>query len=274
MMVNAASSLPVRPATAAGRFYPADAATLRAQVSAFLEQAVRPLPGGTVRAVIVPHAGYIYSGPIAGYGYRALQQGAADARTVFLLGPAHFVPLSGLAVGPFAALRTPLGDAPVALDALGDLRQAGKGIVMDATPHLPEHSLEVQVPFLQVVMGDRLRLAPLLCGRCDPRMVAAFLMSRVARDSEAVLVISSDLSHYHPYERARQLDQALLDAIVEGDIEAAAAGEACGLTPILAVMEIARQSGWRPHLLDYRNSGDTAGDRARVVGYAALAYLA
>lgn len=274
MMVNAASSLPVRPATAAGRFYPADAATLRAQVSDFLEQAVRPLPSGTVRAVIVPHAGYIYSGPIAGYGYRALQEGASHARTVFLLGPAHFVPLSGMAVGPFSALRTPLGDAPVALEALGDLYQAGKGIVMDAAPHLPEHSLEVQVPFLQVIMRDQLRLVPLLCGRCDPRMIAAFLMNYIANDPEAVLVISSDLSHYHPYERARRLDQALLDAIVEGDIEAAAAGEACGLTPILAAMEIARQSGWRPHLLDYRNSGDTAGDRTRVVGYAALAYLA
>lgn len=273
MMVNAASSLPVRPATAAGRFYPADAATLRAQVSDFLEQAARPLPVGTVRAVIVPHAGYIYSGPIAGYGYRALQQGAAQARTVVLLGPAHFVPLSGLAVGPFSALRTPLGDAPVALEALGDLRQA-KGVVMDAAPHLPEHSLEVQVPFLQVIMGDRLHLVPLLCGRGDPHMIAALLMDCIANDSEAVLVISSDLSHYHPYGRARQLDQALLEAIVAGDMEAAAAGEACGLTPILAVMEIAHRSGWRPHLLDYRNSGDTAGDRARVVGYAALAYLA
>ncbi len=264
----------VRPEAVAGMFYPAQPAALREMVNSFVEQARLPELPGPLRAIIVPHAGYIYSGPIAGHGYRALRGLSPGPRTVLLLGPAHRAPVFGVAVGAFAAFRTPLGQVPVSQELVERLLQQGTPFVRDLQAHLPEHSLEVQVPFLQLVMGDAIRLVPLLFGEVDPELVATALMPLITDDPSVLLVISSDLSHYYPYEVARKLDTELLSAVERGAPDEVAKGEACGMLPILTLMAIARQLGWRAHILDYRNSGDTAGDRTRVVGYGAVAYTA
>lgn len=264
----------VRPEAVAGMFYPAQPAVLREMVNSFVEQARLPELPSPPRALIVPHAGYIYSGPIAGYGYRALRQLPPGSYTVLLLGPAHRAAVFGVAVGAFAAFRTPLGLIPVSQELVERLLQQGKPFVRDLQAHLPEHSLEVQLPFLQLVMGDSVHLVPLLFGEVDPELVASALLPLIREDPSLLLVISSDLSHYYPYEVARKMDTELLSAVERGVPEEVVRGEACGMLPILALMAIARQMGWRAHILDYRNSGDTAGDRARVVGYGAVVYTA
>ncbi len=260
----------VRRPAVAGMFYPAQPQGLRSQIAEYLAAARVPAWSETVRAVIAPHAGYIYSGPVAGYSFRALPD--LTDRTIYLLGPAHFVPVRGVAAGTFRAMRTPLGEAPVATDVVAELVEAKGPIHYDDEAHVPEHSLEVEVPFLQVLGDERFRLVPLLFGTVDPDRVAAILAERLAAEATALVVVSSDLSHYHPYDTARRLDTAFLQAVVAGDVAAVGRGEACGLLPILTLMLVAQRLGWRPYLLDYRNSGDTAGDRQRVVGYGAVAY--
>ncbi len=262
----------VRPEAVAGTFYPAQPGVLQETVRSFLEEADVSKLTGTPRAVIAPHAGYIYSGPTAGYSFRALQMLPRQPRTVYLMGPAHYVPVLGVAVGAFRAFRTPLGLAPVAEEIVAALLEKGSPFVENAYAHQPEHSLEVEVPFLQVALGDSFRLVPLLFGEVDPRSVMSTLVELVSEDPSALVVVSSDLSHYHPYDVARRLDLEMLSAIERGDLVSVAKGEACGLLPILTLMMIAHQLGWQAHLLDYRNSGDTAGDRANVVGYGAVAY--
>ncbi|HEY66409.1 MAG TPA: AmmeMemoRadiSam system protein B [Caldilineae bacterium] len=262
----------VRPEAVAGTFYPAQPAVLRRGVITYIEQARPPRLPGRPRAVIAPHAGYIYSGPIAGYSYRVLSSLPPRPRVVYLMGPAHHVPISGVAVGTFAAFRTPLGEAPVDMEIVEQLLRLGAPFTENNHAHLPEHCLEVQIPFLQVVLDGHFRLVPLLFGQVNPQPVASALEDLLADDPDALVVVSSDLSHYHPYDTARRLDQATLQAVLRGDLAGAANGEACGIVPMLTLMFIADQLGWEPHLLDYRNSGDTAGDRLQVVGYGAVAY--
>lgn len=259
-----------RPAAVAGSFYPAAPAYLRAAVERYLADAAPP-PAGRVRAVIAPHAGYVYSGPIAGHSFRALPRLAG--RTVFLLGPAHFAPVRGLAALSSAAMLTPLGAVAVATGIVADLLAFADLVRGDDEAHAPEHCLEVELPFLQVLGGADLRVVPLLFGHVDPARPADLLSSFLVQDRNALIVVSSDLSHYHPYETARRLDTGFLEAVVSGDVAAAERGEACGLLPILSLMLLAARFGWRARLLDYRNSGDTAGDRRRVVGYGAVAFV-
>lgn len=264
--------LATRPAAVAGTFYPAKADYLRQSVLSYLYQAqIPPLPG-TVRAVIAPHAGYVYSGPIAGFSFRALAIPPEDEFSVLLLGPAHYVPVTDVALGEFSAFETPLGKVEVDLAVLKHLQESGPYFAMQPEAHLPEHCLEVQIPFLQVISEGRCRLAPMLMAHDAAQPVAEVLASLLTEHPTMRVVVSSDLSHYYPYERARALDHALLQAIVAGDFAAVARGEACGRVPILVLMHIARLLGWQAHVLDYRNSGDTAGDRRRVVGYGAIAY--
>ena len=261
----------VRPPAVAGAFYPSDPNQLRQDIKYYLETAQIP-PMRGVRAVICPHAGYIYSGLIAAASYKVLQQLPRRPRTVYLLGPAHYLPVSGIALGDFSALRTPLGEVPVATEMVDLLAASGDPYYKDVQPHLPEHSLEVQLPFLQVTLGAEIRVVPMLFGRVDPRRATVPLLDLVRSDPNAMIVVSSDLSHYHSYDVARQLDQQFLNAVLANDTVQAARGEACGIYPILVLMGIARQLGWQPALLDRRNSGDTAGDKRQVVGYAAIAY--
>ncbi len=269
--VPSASIKGVRRPAVAGAFYPAQPARLQAMVAQYLEEAAPPRLTGRVRAVIAPHAGYIYSGPIAGYSFRALAPLPQDA-TVFLMGPAHYVPVSDVALGYFQSMETPLGPVEVDEALVQTLAEESACMTIQNDAHLPEHSLEVELPFLQMIASDRFRVVPMLLGQPNPECVADALAPILARDPKARVVVSSDLSHYHPYATARRLDASFIDAVLRGDTVAVARGEACGRYPILSLMAIAQALGWTPHLLDYRNSGDTAGDKRQVVGYAAIAF--
>jgi AmmeMemoRadiSam system protein B len=265
------SKLPVRRPAVAGQFYPGDPDVLRRMIQEYVDEATLPEELGTVHAVIVPHAGYIYSGPTAGYAFKSLAALPQQEWTVFLLGPAHRAYFRGVALGEHSAFRTPLGDVPVATGRVAEML-ARSPIYTDAPEaHAPEHCLEVELPFLQITL-PKFRLVPMLFGEVDPRQVAAELTNHVGEDD--LIVVSSDLSHYFPYDKARQLDQALLEAVLACDESGVLSGEACGRAPVATLMDIARQKGWSPNLLDYRTSGDTAGDKRQVVGYAAVAYTA
>ncbi|MBS1251378.1 MAG: hypothetical protein MAG451_00411 [Anaerolineales bacterium] len=267
-----ARKLTRRPPAVAGRFYPANPTRLQDAVDTCLEQAsVSQLRD--VRAVIAPHAGYPYSAPIAGHSFRALAGKPDGHYTVYLMGPAHHVPVDGIAVGVFDHFETPLGSVAVAVEQAEALIQHGNPYREGNRAHTPEHCLEVELPFLQTVLPN-FRIVPLLFGNIDPEPIAHDLAELAEDDLEALVVVSSDLSHYHSHETARRMDQAFLDAVVAGEVDRAAQGEACGIGPIITLMTIAGDLGWQPRLLDYRNSGDTGGDKSGVVGYAAVAYSA
>ncbi len=266
-----ASLLPTRPAAVAGTFYPGTRTALERVVRTYLEEA-KLADGHSPHAVIAPHAGYIYSGPIAAYAFKSVASLATPPGrrwTVYLMGPAHYVPVYGVALGNFSAFETPLGEVPVATEQVVAMLRNDQLYQAAPMAHAPEHSLEVELPFLQMVLGD-FRIVPMLFGDVDPAQVAADLAGRL--DADSLIVVSSDLSHYHDYETARTLDQQLLHDVLAGDMVGVAHGEACGRMPILTLMHLAQALDWHPVLLDYRNSGDTAGDKSRVVGYASLAY--
>ncbi len=259
----------IRPPAVAGSFYPGDARALGAEVRALL--AAAPAATGNVetrKARVVPHAGYVYSGPTAAAGYALLAPIRDRIRRVVLLGPTHRVAIRGLALPGVDAFETPLGTIPVdaaAVASLADLPQ----VVTSAAAHAQEHSLEVHLPFLQTVLGE-FTLVPLAVGHASPDDVATVL-DRLWGGPETLIVVSSDLSHYLPYATAVRTDRGTvgdilrLDPHVEHD-------HACGATPINGLLALARLHPLRPELVDLRNSGDTAGDRSRVVGYAAIAF--
>jgi len=253
----------VREASVAGLFYPADPAELRAAVRKYLGDGHGPPP----KALIVPHAGYIYSGPIAGSGYR-LWEGVRGSRVV-LLGPAHRYPLAGLAAHSAEWFETPLGRVPVDTEAVARLLELPQVRCLDAA-HRGEHSLEVHIPFLQAVFGQ-FRLVPLVVGDASPAEVGEVL-ERVWDGPETFVVVSSDLSHYHDYETARRLDRETADAIERLHPAEVGPEDACGCRAIGGLLEVAKHRGLRVTTLDLRSSGDTAGPRSEVVGYGAFAF--
>jgi AmmeMemoRadiSam system protein B/AmmeMemoRadiSam system protein A len=259
----------VRPAAVAGLFYPEDARTLEREVGSLLEQAGERAPApGFPKLVIVPHAGYVYSGPIAASAYAALLPARGIVSRVVLLGPCHRVPVRGLALPGAEAFQTPLGRVPVDAEAVATLRGLPQ-VTESAATHAQEHALEVQLPFLQHVLGE-FSLVPLVVGEADPHAVAEVL-ERLWGGPETLIVISSDLSHYLPYQAARETDGATVRGIL--GLETGLSHEqACGATPIAGALVAARRRGLSPELLDCRNSGDTAGDKRQVVGYASFAF--
>ena len=260
----------VRPAAVAGMFYPAAPPALAAEVRAHLAGAQSRLsPAGVVpRALIVPHAGYVYSGPIAGSAYARLAAGRDTIRRVVLFGPTHRVPVRGLALPLVRAFATPLGIVNVDREAAAAALTLPQVCASDAA-HALEHSLEVQLPFLQAVLGD-FGIVPFAVGDATPAEVAE-VIELLWGGPETVIVVSSDLSHYHSYADARQMDRATGEAILA--LSAMLDHEqACGATPINGLLLAARRHGLQPELLDLRNSGDTAGDKSRVVGYASFAF--
>jgi AmmeMemoRadiSam system protein B len=224
---------------------------------------------GPPKALIVPHAGYAYSGPIAASAYAPLDRLRGIVRRVVVLGPAHHVALAGLALPGAAAFDTPLGRIPVDA-AAADLLQPLPMVATHPAAHAREHSIEVQLPFLQQALGT-FQLVPLAVGRVAAEAVAEVL-ERLWGGLETLIVVSSDLSHYLPYDRARDLDRRtcadISDLALLADHE-----QACGATAVNGLLLAARHHRLRPHLLDLRNSGDTAGDRDHVVGYAAFAFI-
>jgi len=240
-----------RPPAVAGSFYPADPAELREQVSRLLAAAAA---GPQPKAVIVPHAGYVYSGAVAASAFRRL-----EADRVVLLGPSHFFPLRGVALPGVQLFATPLGEVPV---------ESPPDIPAQPAAHAEEHSLEVEVPFLQQALRQ-FTLVPLVVGDAAPEEVAA-VIDRLWDGPRTVVVVSSDLSHYLPYQQAQLKDAATAREILAlGRLDS---DHACGAVPVNGLLAAARERGLRAELLDLRNSGDTAGDKKRVVGYGAFAF--
>lgn len=258
-----------RPPAVAGSFYPGRARHLSTTVDDLLQTArTEPRdPAPAPKALIVPHAGYLYSGPTAARGYVRLDPIAHRIRRVVLLGPVHRVPIHGLALPDADALATPLGEVPLDTDlsALDGLPQVG----VHEAAHRHEHSLEVHLPFLQRLLTD-FTVVPLLVGNAAPDQVAE-VIEALWGGPETVIVVSSDLSHYHPYEVARRLDTATIDEVLRlgGPLVSA---QACGAAPANGLLHLARHRHLVSHLVDLCNSGDTAGDRAGVVGYASVAF--
>ena len=259
-----------RPAAVAGTFYPGERERLAAMVDRLLAEA--PVPTGRApQALVVPHAGYIYSGPIAATAYARLQGAASHLRRVVLLGPAHRVAFRGLALPEAEGMETPLGVVAVdteAVAAVAGLPQVGPF----ASAHAQEHSLEVQLPFLQKVLPG-VPVLPLVVGAASAEQVAEVL-EHLWTDEGTLVLISSDLSHYRSYEEARVVDRETARRILALDAEHLDPEQACGAIPMSGLLLAARRRGLRAEQLDVRNSGDTAGDRSRVVGYGAFAFSA
>lgn len=258
----------IRPAAVAGSFYPAEADLLRCEIARCLAGHRLDLSrNDRLKALIVPHAGTIYSGTTAGAAYAQLTPLREKIRRVVLLGPCHRVAVHGLAVPSVANFATPLGIIPLdrsTIDALLELPQ----IVVSDAAHAQEHALEVQLPFLQSVLGE-FTLIPVAVGDANTQEVAAVL-EHLWGGAETLIVISSDLSHFHTYQEARQIDNASVAQIL-ALIPLSSHQQACGALPINGLLEVARQRGLQIEKLAQCNSGDTAGDRQRVVGYAAFA---
>ena len=277
----------VRTPAVAGLFYPADKAALSAMIDGFLAQVDMP-PLENLRALVSPHAGYEFSGPIAAHAYKQLV--GRKVSTVVVMAPSHYASFRGASISDADAYETPLGRIPLSPKAkeLAGVRplitnppcrvnrpswwsRSTKKAPPpgEDTPHTWEHSLEVQLPFLQKTLED-FTLVPIVFGQVDSKEVAAILKDHI--DDETILIASSDLSHYYPYEVANRMDRACVKAICDLDIEAMKEQEACGAGPILTLMHLAKRNEWKTKLLDYRNSGDTASDKSGVVGYAAIAF--
>jgi hypothetical protein len=279
----------IREPAVAGLFYPGDKAELSRAIDRYLAEA-KPEPIPNLKALICPHAGYEFSGPVAAAGYKLLV--GREYRTVILMAPSHYARLNGASVSRADIFRTPLDDVPIsdkarALAKLKPFTLESAGLVQrpgwwtqssrkppasgEDTPHTWEHSDEVQVPFLQKTLKS-FQLLPIVFGEVDPEAAARVLAGLI--DDQTLLIASSDLSHYHSYAEAKALDTRCVKAVCALDIAQMETQEACGEKPILTLMHLARMKGWQAKLLDQRTSGDTAGDKGRVVGYAAIAFYA
>ncbi len=258
----------VRAPAVAGTFYPADPGRLRAMIEGFLAAAgtaARPRP----KAIIAPHAGYVDSGAVAGAAFATLGAEVTQICRAVVIGPAHFVPIRGIALATVDAFRTPLGDVPLDRTALAAIQDLPEVQLTDA-PHAPDHALEVELPFLQIALHD-FALVPLLVGDARPDEVAQVL-ARLWGGPETLIVVSSDLSHFHPYAAALRLDAATARAIEAMDETGLGPEAACGHLPIAGLLIQARRQGLRAERVDLRNSGDTAGSRESVVGYGAWTF--
>ena len=263
------STTAVRAPAVAGMFYPGEGRELAQALAQLLGAAARDAPERAVpKAIIAPHAGYIYSGPTAASVYAMLAPARSRVTRVVLLGPTHRVAVRGLALPGCSAFATPLGTVEVdraAVEALRGLPQ----VVVSAPAHALEHSLEVHVPFLQSVL-ERFSLVPLAVGHASAQEVAEVL-DTLWGGPETLIVVSSDLSHYLSYNDAQAVDRATAKAILELATDISHE-QACGATPVTGLTHVARRRRLKPELIDLRNSGDTAGDRNRVVGYGAFAF--
>lgn len=275
----------VREAAVAGLFYPRSQAQLIEMLDTYLNQAP-DLHLKDLRGLVCPHAGYVYSGPIAAYGYKQLI--GRTYKTVIVLAPSHYAWFKGASVCSADLYRTPLGDvrispkarelfkrkpfveeSPCRVQTPSWAYQSSRKMPQEETPHTWEHSDEVQVPFLQRVLKD-FEIIPIILGDVDPYDVAKGLNDLI--DDSTLIVASSDLSHYLPYSTAKSIDKQCVQTICNMEIAKMRDQEACGKLPIMVLMHIASMRGWKPQLLDYRNSGDTAGDKSAVVGYASIAF--
>lgn len=263
-----AGPMRVRPPAVAGSFYPAAPGPLHRLVETCIRRAVQPPPDAPVpRALVVPHAGLVYSGPIAASAYLRAVPFARQIERVVLLGPSHHVAFRGIAASSADAFASPLGLTPVDTDAVSASLDAAVVVVADE-PHAHEHSLEVQLPFLQTLLPGA-ALVPFVVGDASADEVADLL--RIHDHPGTLVVISSDLSHYHPYAEARELDRRTAAAIVARHPDRLDGRSACGVRGLRGLLALAERDHLAVEEIDLRSSGDTAGDRERVVGYGAFA---
>ena len=260
----------VRRAAVAGSFYPASPVELARHIDAMLDavsaETETPLP----LALVVPHAGTIYSGPVAASAYARLRPHAGSIRHVVAFGPVHRVPVRGAAVPAADAWESPLGEVPI--DGELRARAVARGASVDDRPHAPEHALEVQMPFLQRVLRDGFTFLPVAVSEI-PAKATADLMDEFLGEEGTLVLVSTDLSHYHGLEAARRLDRTTADAILALEPESLSGEDACGYYPLRGLLELARRKSLPIRLLDLRTSGDTAGDPESVVGYGAFEVL-
>lgn len=248
----------IRKPAVSGTFYPSNKNELSFMINSFLEKAQPTKITGKIKAIIAPHAGYVYSGQVAAYAYKLLEK--TDYNKIIIIGPAHTLPFKDIAADDNYEWETPLGIINLIKNNFTKLPQA----------HYDEHCLEVQVPFLQTVLKD-FKILPLVAGDIHPKKIAEKIIPLL--DEKTLVVISTDLSHYNPYETAEKLDKTTINKILSLDFEGLIkGGDACGIIPILAMVEIAKQLKWKPTLLRYQNSGDVSGDKSHVVGYASIVF--
>jgi MEMO1 family protein len=248
----------------AGTFYPANPMLLHQMLGQFLDDV--GMGHKVPKAMIVPHAGYVYSGAIAASAYARLRQAKTQVTRVVIIGPSHRVAFSGLAVSRASSFLTPLGNIPVDEEAVRMVAQLPFVEYLEQV-HTLEHSLEVQLPFLQETL-DAFKIVPIVAGDASPEQVAQVIEALWGGD-ETLIVISSDLSHYHDYATARKLDQLTSGRIEKLQYELLSPESACGKVPISGLLKVAKGKSLSVKAIDLRNSGDTAGDKSRVVGYGA-----
>ena len=256
----------IRQPAVAGTFYPADPNDLKVMIDGFIKLVPAAEDAAVPRAIIVPHAGYIYSGPVAATAYARIIPAHHKFTRVVLLGPSHRVAFRGLAASSASHFSTPLGLIPLDTSGINEVLQLPQVQVHDQA-HLQEHSLEVHLPFLQTVL-DNFSLIPLVVGDADPEQVSQVL-EKFIDDENTLIVISSDLSHYHDYHTAQQMDRATSQAIEQLDINSIGYEDACGRGPVSGLLNLAKQHHFKIETVDLRNSGDTAGPHQQVVGYGA-----
>ncbi len=259
----------IRPPAVAGMFYPNDESALQTLVNSFLKAIPPSNNNEAPKAIIAPHAGYIYSGAIAANVYAQLQPVSQRIKQVMLLGPSHREPLQGLATSSATYFSTPLGNVALNKTLIEKVQQFSQVTLFDKA-HAAEHSLEVQLPFLQTIFND-FKLVPLVVGNATSLQVCEILNS-LWEEKETLIVVSSDLSHYLDYETACQMDKRTSQAIEDLNPKDIHYEHACGCNPINGLLSLAKQKGWQAKTIDLRNSGDTAGSKDRVVGYGAYVF--
>jgi len=260
----------IRQPAVSGMFYPADKYQLKNAIHKYLAQAhIAQQSPSVVKAIVVPHAGYVYSGTVAASAFNLIIPFKDTINRVVLLGPSHRVAFSGLAVPESDTFQTPLGSIPIDKKAIQQLSGLSQVIVSEQA-HLDEHSLEVQLPFLQEILDD-FSLIPIVVGDAERHEVAE-VINRLWGDEHTLIVISTDLSHYHEYYEAKQLDCATSDAIENLKPDLIDYEDACGRNGLQGMMTVAQEKGLAVKLVDLRSSGDTAGDKAQVVGYGAYVF--
>jgi AmmeMemoRadiSam system protein B/AmmeMemoRadiSam system protein A len=268
MTVNETPEKRIRQSVIAGSWYPGSQEELSGMLDGFLGNAKKE-ELGEVKAVISPHAGYIYSGQVAAFGFKQVE--GRDYRRVIILAPTHHYPLNGASVPNYTHYETPLGEVRVSSLAW-ELREESRLVSSIPGAHSEEHSAEIEIPFLQKTLTD-FEIIPIIVGRMSMEDIDEFSDLLITHlDEKTLIVASTDLSHYHTYDEALSLDRTCVDSITALDMENAVKCEMCGYYPVLITMMVAEKLNWTPRLLKYANSGDVVGDRSRVVGYTAIAF--
>jgi len=260
----------IRQPAVANMFYPGDAVELGDMIEGFLSKITPTLPIPP-KAIIAPHAGYIYSGPVAASVYAELIKSAHTIKRVAIIGPSHRVAFYGLAVPDADFFNTPLGNIPLDRETIQNLISQNI-VTLFNQAHALEHSLEVHLPFLQKIYDNNISIVPIVVGDATTQEVSQCIEA-IWGDAETLIVISSDLSHYHPYNEAKQLDKNTCTSIEEYSIDAIHSENACGYIPIRGLLHYAKKLNLKAKTLDCRNSGDTAGSKDQVVGYGAYAFI-